>query len=112
VFHPASRVKKIWIPDPDPRQRLGIFDPKIVSKFSVIWSGKFIPDPHLDFLPIPDPGSKDEKGTGSRIPDSDRQHCLNPSNGTNWMMLTMGSNIQQALPHALVKFHQKSGPLT
>jgi hypothetical protein len=27
----------------------------------------FIPDPDLDFLPIPDPGSRDQKGTGSRI---------------------------------------------
>jgi hypothetical protein len=27
----------------------------------------FIPDPYLDFLPIPDPGSRAEVGTGSRI---------------------------------------------
>jgi hypothetical protein len=27
----------------------------------------FIPDPDLDFLPTPDPGSRDQKGTGSRI---------------------------------------------
>jgi hypothetical protein len=27
----------------------------------------FIPDPNPDFLPIPDPGSRDQKGTGSRI---------------------------------------------
>jgi hypothetical protein len=27
----------------------------------------FIPDPDLDFLPIPDPGSRGQKGTGSRI---------------------------------------------
>jgi hypothetical protein len=25
----------------------------------------FIPDPDLDFLPIPDPGSRDQQGTGS-----------------------------------------------
>jgi hypothetical protein len=27
-----------------------------------------IPDPNADFLPIPDPGSKGQKGTGSQIP--------------------------------------------
>ena len=26
--------------------------------------------------PIPDPGSRGQKGTGSRIPDPDLQHCL------------------------------------
>jgi hypothetical protein len=26
-----------------------------------------IPDPDLDFLPIPEPGSRGQKGTGSRI---------------------------------------------
>ncbi len=30
-----------------------------------IWSGMFIPDPDLDFLPTPDPGSRGQKGTGS-----------------------------------------------
>jgi hypothetical protein len=30
-------------------------------------SGMFIPDPDLDFFPIPDPGSRCQKGTGSRI---------------------------------------------
>jgi hypothetical protein len=29
--------------------------------------GMFIPDPDLDFLPIPDPGSRGQKGTGSRV---------------------------------------------
>jgi hypothetical protein len=27
----------------------------------------FIPDPELDFLPIPDPGFRGQKGTGSKI---------------------------------------------
>ncbi len=61
-------VKKI--PDPDPKN-LNIFTLKIVSKLSEIWSGMFIPDPDpgpdLNFLPIPDPGSRDQKGTASRI---------------------------------------------
>jgi hypothetical protein len=26
--------------------------------------------------PIPDPGSRGQKGTGSRIPDPDPQHCI------------------------------------
>jgi hypothetical protein len=36
----------------------------------------FIPDPDPYFLPIPDPGSRGQKGTGFRIPDPDPQHCL------------------------------------
>jgi hypothetical protein len=32
----------------------------------------FIPDPDLDFLPIPDPGSRGQKGTGFWILDPDR----------------------------------------
>ncbi len=44
-----------------------LFNPKIVSKLSEIWSGMFIPDPNLDFLPIPNPRSRAQKGTGSRI---------------------------------------------
>jgi hypothetical protein len=26
--------------------------------------------------PIPDPGSRGQKGTGARIPDPDPQHCI------------------------------------
>ncbi len=41
---------------------------KIVSKLWEIWSGLFIPDPNsLIFLPIPDPESSAQKGTGFRI---------------------------------------------
>jgi hypothetical protein len=32
------------------------------------------PDPDLDFLPIPDPGFRGQKGTGFRISDPDPQH--------------------------------------
>ncbi len=39
----------------------------MVSKLHKIWSWLFISDPDPDFLPIPDPGSRGEKGTGSRI---------------------------------------------
>ncbi len=37
--------------------------PSLVSVRTVM----FIPDPDPDFLPIPDPGSRGQKGTGSRI---------------------------------------------
>jgi hypothetical protein len=33
----------------------------------VVHPGSRIPDPDANFLPIPDPGSRDQKGTGSRI---------------------------------------------
>ncbi len=38
----------------------------------------FIPDPGSGcwLSPIPDPGSRGQKGTQSRIPDPDPQHCL------------------------------------
>ncbi len=39
----------------------------IFFQLSEIWSWLFIPDPDLDFLPIQDPGSRDQKGTGSPI---------------------------------------------
>jgi hypothetical protein len=73
-FHPGSQIPgqndtgsriRIHI------ENLSIFNPKIVSKLSEIWSGLFIPDPDTDrdlnFLPIPDPRSRGQKGTGSRI---------------------------------------------
>jgi hypothetical protein len=66
--HPGSRIqgqKNLW-------SRIRIkefkyFNPKIVSKLSKIWSGMIIPDPDLDFIPIPDPGSRGSKR--HRIPD-------------------------------------------
>ncbi len=36
-----------------------------LTKLSELWSGVFIPDPDLDF--VPDPGSRGQKGTGSLI---------------------------------------------
>jgi hypothetical protein len=41
----------------------------MVSKPSEIISGMFIPDPDLDFLPIPDPVFRSKKCTRSQIPD-------------------------------------------
>ncbi len=52
------------IPDPN---FLSILTQKIVSKHSEILSGLFIPDLDPDFLPIPDPGSRGQKCTGSRV---------------------------------------------
>jgi hypothetical protein len=46
-------------------KNLSILTQKVVSKPSEIWSGVFIPDPDLDFLPIPAPGSR-----GQKAPDS------------------------------------------
>jgi hypothetical protein len=39
----------------------------MVSRLQKIRSGLFIPDPDPNFLPILDPGSWGQKGTGSRI---------------------------------------------
>jgi hypothetical protein len=38
--------------------------------------GSGIRDPGSGKNLIPDPGSRGQKGTGSRIPDPDPQHCL------------------------------------
>ncbi len=51
-----------------------LFAKKIVTRLSKIWvwdPGSEIRDPEK---PIPDPGPRGQKGTGSRIPDSDPQH--------------------------------------
>ncbi len=53
-FHPGSGSKN-----------LRILTQKIVSALSDIWSGLFIPDPDPDFFRHH--GSRDQKGTGSRI---------------------------------------------
>jgi hypothetical protein len=55
-FHPGSASKNV-----------SILSQKMVSKLSEISSGFFLPDLDPDFLPVPDPGSKGQKGTGSQI---------------------------------------------
>jgi hypothetical protein len=58
-FHPGSRIH---------RKEFKYFNPKkMFFMLSEIWSWLFIPDPDPDFLPIPDPGSRGQKGTGPRI---------------------------------------------
>jgi hypothetical protein len=51
----------MFIPDPN------FFHPgsRIRIKELFLSSGLFIPDPDPDFLPIPDPGPRIQKGTGS-----------------------------------------------
>ncbi len=69
--HSRSRVRIFSIPDPGSASKnWSILTQKLVSKLSEIWSGLFrigIRDPNPDFLRIPDPRSRGQKGTGSRI---------------------------------------------
>ncbi len=75
-----SRIRIFSIPDQkDSRSRIRIH----ITEFKYFFPKKFIlnsrkydlgcsspiriPDPDLDFLPIPDPGTRGQKGTGSRI---------------------------------------------
>jgi hypothetical protein len=76
--YPGSQVRLFSMPDPTclhPGSRILIkefqyFNPKkMVSKLLKIWSGLFIPDLDADFLLIPDPRSRGQKGTQSRILD-------------------------------------------
>ncbi len=64
----------MFIPDPkffhpgSASVNLSILTKKKDSKLSEIWSGLFIPPGYRSrFLPNPDPGSRGQKGTGSRI---------------------------------------------
>ncbi len=50
-FHPGSQIRSENL-------STGILTQKIIYKLLEVWSGLFIPDPDLDFLPIPDPGVK------------------------------------------------------
>jgi hypothetical protein len=59
--------KKIWA---NFQRIIELFTKKIVKKLFKIWSW----DPGSGKNPIPDPGSRGQKGTGSRIPDPDPQH--------------------------------------
>ncbi len=69
-LHPGSASKnprsRIWY------KEFNYFNPKNVSKLSEIWTGLFISNPDPDFLTIPDPGSRGQKSTGSRIRNTGR----------------------------------------
>ena len=78
-LHPGSRIRikefKYFNPKKPKKCLISFrkYDPGCSSR---------IPDPDADFLPIPDPGSRGQKGTGSRIrirntghhSDADPQH--------------------------------------
>jgi hypothetical protein len=55
LFHAGSRTKKIC----EPRIRI------LIKELPELQSVVFIPDPDLDFLPIPDPGFRVQKAPGS-----------------------------------------------
>ncbi len=63
--HPGSRIRIFPFRIPDPLQ--SILTQKIFFKLSEIWSGLFMPDPDLGPLIFTHPGSRGQKGTGSRI---------------------------------------------
>jgi hypothetical protein len=65
-FHPGSRVKKIP-GSAFTSKNSSILTQKIVSKLSEISSKMFIPNPDLDFLPIPDPEYATMVAAGSEM---------------------------------------------
>jgi hypothetical protein len=71
-FHPGSRTRIKEIKYFNPKKwflSTQKYDPCCLSRIR-------LPDPDPDFLHIPDPGSRGQKGTGSRIQDPDPQHCI------------------------------------
>jgi hypothetical protein len=63
-----SRIRTVCIPDPGSASKnLSILTQKKTKKYDPGCSSR-IPDPDAVFLPIPDPGPKGQKGTGSRRP--------------------------------------------
>jgi hypothetical protein len=69
---PNPGSKRFLIPDPHQHQRINVF----LTKKLFLSSRKYgpgcspriqIPDPDLDFIPIPDPGSRVQKDTESQI---------------------------------------------
>ncbi len=60
---------KIWA---NFQRIIELFTQKIVTKLSKIWG--WDPKSWIRKKPIPDPGSRGQKGTGFRIPDPDPQH--------------------------------------
>ncbi len=76
---PDPGSKRFRIPDPYPLQRIQVFlNQKIVSKLSELWSGMFIPDPDPGFGSwfFIHPGSRDQKGTRSRVRNTAIQDFL------------------------------------
>jgi hypothetical protein len=63
--------KKIWA---NFQRIIKLFIQKIVNKLSKIWI--WDPGSGKNLFRILDPGFRGQKGTGSRIPDPDPQHCI------------------------------------
>jgi hypothetical protein len=70
-FHPGSSVKRFWIAGPDPHNRFKVF---LIQKIVYKLYGMFIPDPDIGsgsririLIFFTYPGSRGQKGTGSRI---------------------------------------------
>jgi hypothetical protein len=61
--------KKIWA---NFQRIIELFAKKIVTKISKVWV--WDPGSGKNLFRIPEPGSRGQKGTGSRIPDPDPQH--------------------------------------
>ncbi len=82
--YPGSRIRLFSIPDPGSASKnLSILtQTNGFWALQKIWFRLFIQDPNPDFLPIPDPGSRGQKGTGSRIPDP--QYCSPPPYHQAW----------------------------
>ncbi len=70
----------------------------MVSKLSEIWSWLFIPDPDPDFLSIPDPGSRGQKGNGSQILIRNTAKTYGSGSGT--MLTGMKVDMILKLEHA------------
>jgi hypothetical protein len=66
-LHPGSRIriKEFKYFNPKKNQQKWFLSSRKYDP--VVHPGSRIPDPDADFLPILDPGSRDQKGTGSRI---------------------------------------------
>jgi hypothetical protein len=70
----STRILTVSIPDPGSASKnLSVLTPKKPKKWFLSFRKYYpgcssrIPDPDADSLPIPDPGSRGKKGTGSRI---------------------------------------------
>jgi hypothetical protein len=84
--YPGSSIPDPNFSIPDPRSKrfrirmrikeytVSSFTLKTVSKISEKLCGMFISDPGAGFSSIPDPRSRGQNSTGSRIPDPDPQH--------------------------------------
>jgi hypothetical protein len=73
--------KKIWA---NFQRIVEVFYPKnfqYALKYMGLGSGIRDPRSGIRKKPIPDPGSRGQKGTGYRIPDPDPQHC-----GPVWLL--------------------------